>query len=593
MVDVDNILALPSMTKEEDSGSSPLTTESEGDEGVLGSIAALDNDENDATISTLAMRDSTGSCCFWRPRRQPWKTWLRRPSAMQLPMVALGSNSGDSVASQESHDNTGINKGSSLLNSINTAGRSPTSAARTRVKNVNHVTGSQPTDANEGKHPTEEVEGVSEIHDDDNDECVWHEWTIPLNAPAQTNDERSPRTENKWPHVGCQDFRVPLLVANDGDLVFYENDDDECDLESIHLLHDSGYVSSSCLSPSKNKGKHLSNVVYVGDNSNQGYMNNMAFGLSSRPRRHQEDDDKVALLSEHDRVGEERHGSYDVDRVDENSVAGGPSALLSLFTLEQNWREREQAIRRNNIGYPSQKRRPFFVVLPYDNDDQDNGAPIHKDIIQVLGLSAPHADDAPGSAPVQSGYDDHASDERTSLWSVELQSQLSKQNAYHQEKYGDQQRSPNNMLEATHGVLWTLPELPSEDERTSSSLTTITTKSTASRHPQQQQYQQHEQQQQQQQLGRTRNLTSLQPQSQSSPFFNELSILQHTRHQHNYTRSHNISSLTRQAESQSLLGTPPSQPQSQDEECLLDKHSHGSQSQQAPPQNQLRKLDMV
>jgi hypothetical protein len=94
-VDLDNILALPSI---EVDLSSPFTSQSEDDDGVLGTIGTtttLDNDKNDATISALAMRDSTRSGCFWRPRRQqPWTRWRRRQSAatMNLPMVALCSS---------------------------------------------------------------------------------------------------------------------------------------------------------------------------------------------------------------------------------------------------------------------------------------------------------------------------------------------------------------------------------------------------------------------------------------------------------------------------------------------------------------------
>jgi hypothetical protein len=497
-----------------------------------------------------------------------------------------------------------------------------------RVKVSNDEKGTQqPPKRKEGKYDTIEIEGVNKIHNNDNDECFWHEWIIPFHSPSQTSHGRSSNGsptpgDNKQSQIGGQDFRGPLLVANEGDFVvrdFFDDNDDAVDLESIHLLHDSRHVSSSCPSPSKNKNSMQLGILAVASsnnnlnrgNDNHGYMSNKTSVLLSSRHRKQEDDETIALLSEHDRLGDERHGSYDVDQVDEDSVAGGTSALqeLPIYRLGQNVaqeeadrRDRKHANRYNSINnknrYPSQRCRPSFIVLPCDNDEQDvtiqrdiGSPPGDQPLIQVLGLRNPREEDDPETAPTQLGYSGHYDGDgaTTASWSAELQSRQMKQKTYRAHQLWQSRRSlSSNTLEAmSHGELWTLPELPSEDERTSSSFTTITTKSTVSPHPMQQRHHQQQHQQREEQLhGGIPNLTSRHTQPHPTTdisSFKELPKPQHPRHQHSYTRSHNISSLARQAASQSMLGILSSQPP-HDEECLLVK---------LPQEQELRKLNIV
>jgi hypothetical protein len=221
-------------------------------------------------------------------------------------------------------------------------------------------------------------------------------------------------------------------------------------------------------------------------------------------QRRAETEDRVALLSEHDDLVEIRRGSYYLDIIDPLAISGTDALQkLSLLTLhqevvdyEESMKLEEEAMKHETENIPLLMNTPFneepkqeFVPLQItfpSGETKGEGIKSQPQSTAIVATArvvsvttrkvkvapAPTAERALVKKNTDTTVDstsDDLSDEETPAFSAIIQDRTQRHKAYYllRLKNSQQKKKDANPRSSAHGDLWTLTELPSEDECTS------------------------------------------------------------------------------------------------------------------------------
>ena len=218
-----------------------------------------------------------------------------------------------------------------------------------------------------------------------------------------------------------------------------------------------------------------------------------------------EQEDRVALLSEHDDLLENRRGSYNVYCVDPLTI-NVPAALqrLPLLSLRQELAAQEENIHSQwNYLLPHQQEHqtPSKVLVDTDLNEPKQSTPKQEALVPLQidfpsgktteGVIHRAASQSPArkstcktaktgktktrqakKKPVEKEPDEDAASsalnplgEETPAFSEIISDRTQKHKAFYLIRLRNSQKRNNTVPRpAVHGDLWTLPELPSEDE---------------------------------------------------------------------------------------------------------------------------------
>lgn len=308
-------------------------------------------------------------------------------------------------------------------------------------------------------------------------------------SSSQTGSEESEHSRNREQRVAkylsIDTVTRPIsLIANEGDLTFHrtsfytredsddydgyydeEFNEDEC-RDDVRLLHASSIVFQS----------HLLHTP-------------KAF------REPAEEEDRVALLSEHDGLLENRRGSYDVDTVDPLALSG-PVALqrLSLLALKEELKVQEEKFNFHvNCVLPQQQNNSVELVL-HSSKTESKQADSEPALVP-LQIEFPSGETKEGVSPPSplsqssSSQDIKSSSIAKAPRSIEeeklespssslnplgeeppafseiIKDRTQRHKAFYLLRLRNSQKKINTIPRpSVHGDLFTLQELPSEDE---------------------------------------------------------------------------------------------------------------------------------
>eukprot|EP00977_Amphora_coffeiformis_P005562 scaffold1170_cov174-Amphora_coffeaeformis.AAC.46 len=278
------------------------------------------------------------------------------------------------------------------------------------------------------------------------------------------------------------------LIANEGDLMFHrsssdarEDNNDEDDIDEDSSADECR--DDVCLLRDK--------LVF------QSHLLHTPTSLKETT----EEEDRVSLLSEHDDLLENRRGSYNVDCVDPLTI-NEPAALqkMPLLSLRQELAAQEENIHSQwNYLLPHQKQQqqaPNKVLVDTDLNEsiQKESTPNQEALVPLQidfpsgktteGVIYPATSQSPvqkrqtktrqsKNKPAEKQPDEHAASalnplgEETPAFSEIISDRTQKHKAFYLSRLRSSQKKKNNAVTrppSVHGDLWTLPELPSDDE---------------------------------------------------------------------------------------------------------------------------------
>lgn len=219
---------------------------------------------------------------------------------------------------------------------------------------------------------------------------------------------------------------------------------------------------------------------------------------TARRRDPAETEDRVALLSEHDDLVEIRRGSYYLDIIDPLAISGTDALQkLSLLTLHQEVVDYEEAMKKHET-----ENIPLLMNAPFNEEPKQEYVPLQITFssgetkgegvniqpqctaivpsARVVSVTTRKVKVAPAPiaerALVKKNTDntvdsssDDLSDEETPAFSAIIQDRTQRHKAFYLLRLKNSQQKKKDVAPrpSAHGDLWTLTELPSEDECTS------------------------------------------------------------------------------------------------------------------------------
>ena len=279
--------------------------------------------------------------------------------------------------------------------------------------------------------------------------------------------------------------RPIFLIANGGDLSFHrsssetrEDNNDEDDIDD-----------------NSSAGECRDDVCLLRDDKHV-FQSHLL--LTTRQQR-TEEEDRVSLLSEYDELLENRHGSYNVDCVDPLTI-NVPVAVqkMSLLSLRQELAAQEENIHSQwnyLLPHHRQQRTPNKALLDADlNETNQNQSTSKQEALVPLQIDFPSGKTTEGviypgsSQPLvhkyqtkiyhpeckiaeKRHYEDDISSclnplgEETPAFSEIISDRTERHKAFYLLRLRNSQKKNNTVARPSmHGGLWTLPELPSDDE---------------------------------------------------------------------------------------------------------------------------------
>lgn len=319
-------------------------------------------------------------------------------------------------------------------------------------------------------------------------------------SSSQSGSEESQHSRNREQRVAkylaIDTITNPIsLIANEGDLTFkgtcYDTRDGNNDYEDYYYDDESN--ADECRDDVRLL--HPSSVVF------QSHLLHTPKAL----REPAEEEDRVALLSEHDGLFDNRRGSYNVDSVDPLALTE-PAALerLSLLSLQQKLQEQQGKFSFNTNYIPPRKQNNTTELVKTESSQNDaepalvplqiefpsgetkegvtvTPSPLSQSSSSQASTKKPVASSPPAPLPAPSAEEASPAfeelespssalnplGEETPAFSEIIQDRTQRHKAFYLLRLRNSQKQKKTNTTprpSVHGDLFTLPEISSEDE---------------------------------------------------------------------------------------------------------------------------------